>query len=256
MSKIARIPAFNDNYLWLGHSNHQAYVVDPGDAKPVLNFLRDNELELTDILLTHHHADHIGGVDELISHYPNCNVFGPDTQRFPMVTAPCKQGDKIHTTATSTTFEVFEVPGHTIDHIAFYSAPNLFVGDTLFSAGCGRLFEGTPEQMFESLNKIKTLPEDTKVFCAHEYTEANCTFALAVTPQNEQLKSYYQQVKLLRKADAATIPTILATEKLINPFLRVNDEQVKESIIEKFGLEPDSSSTKIFEHLRKWKDNF
>lgn len=257
MTKIVRIPAFNDNYIWLGEDNrHLAFVVDPGDSKPVLDYLTDNNLTLTDILITHHHADHIGGVQALLEVFPSCKVYGPQTARFTMVNQPCKEGDLIEPEAADSPYQVLFVPGHTSDHIAYYSKPNLFIGDTLFSVGCGRLFEGTPEQMYHSLEKLKKLPNDTKVFCAHEYTTSNCEFALAVTPNNEQLLSYSQQVKLLRSADAATIPTILATEKLVNPFLRVSEDDVRQAIINKFCLTDESSDVEIFAHLRKWKDNF
>ena len=257
MTKIVRLPAFEDNYLWLVQGrNQKAFVVDPGDAKPVLDYLEQNDLVLTDILITHHHADHIGGVNTLLASFPDCNVFGPSTSRFTMVTHPCQNGDSIKPEATIDTYEVISVPGHTIDHIAFYAKPNLFIGDTLFSVGCGRLFEGTPEQMHQSLESIKSLPNDTKVFCAHEYTKSNCDFALNVTPRNDALLSYSKQVNILRKADAATIPTLLATEKLVNPFLRVSESDVRQAVIEKFSMNQNCSDTEVFANLRKWKDSF
>ena len=257
MSNIVRIPAFTDNYIWLSVDDRgNALVVDPGDARPVIDYLEHRQFNLTDILITHHHQDHIGGVDELTKAYPNVNVFGPATERFPMVTVPCQALDDIEPISGDHSYRVLEVPGHTTDHIAFYSAPNLFIGDTLFSAGCGRLFEGTPQQMLTSLTKLLTLPGDTKIYCAHEYTQANIEFAINVTPYNKQLLSYKQQVEMLRKAGAATIPTILATEKLINPFLRTHQEDVIEGVRKKFDLKEETSQLEIFSKLRAWKDTY
>lgn len=257
MNTITRIPAFNDNYIWLTHNDEgQAIVVDPGDASVVMSYLNDNNLVLTDILVTHHHPDHIGGIDTLLTSFPGCQVYGPPTERFHMVTHPVYNHDVIAPIACDTDIQVFNVPGHTSDHVAYLYADNLFVGDTLFSVGCGRLFEGSPADMMRSLKALSQLDKNTKIFCAHEYTIANCDFALAVTPTNTSLVSYAQQAKLVRAAQKATIPSLLATELLVNPFLRTDKSDVRQAIIEKYSLSNDASELEIFTKLRAWKDTF
>ncbi|MEO7160988.1 MAG: hydroxyacylglutathione hydrolase, partial [Polaromonas sp.] len=188
------IPAFADNYLWLLHDGKRALVVDPGDAAPVLRALKQSALQLESILVTHHHADHTGGVDAL-REATGATVYGPATERIPLPSKPLREGDTVH--ALGLEFQVLDVPGHTAGHIAFYTPdmdgkPLLFCGDTLFSGGCGRLFEGTPAQMLASLDKLAALPGATRVCCTHEYTLANLRFALAVEPDNAELAAYQQ----------------------------------------------------------------
>ncbi|MDA8622370.1 hydroxyacylglutathione hydrolase [Psychrosphaera sp.] len=257
MYSIVRISAFNDNYLWLLKDKlNQAVIVDPGDAQPVINLLDEQGLELKEILLTHHHADHIGGVETLLKQFPNAKVFGPATERFSMVTHPCVDGDELNLSISSVPFRVISVPGHTIDHIAYYSKPNVFVGDTLFSSGCGRLFEGSPSQMLNSLNRLIELPNDTDVYCAHEYTLANTTFAQHVLPSNEEIKEFRTTVERKRKVNEATVPTTIAVEKKINPFLLCHTNELKESVKKNFQLDTSPSDLEAFTLVRKWKDKF
>ena len=257
MYSVVRIPAFNDNYLWLLKNElNLAAIVDPGDAKPVLKLLQDQNLELKEILLTHHHPDHIGGVQELLEHFPGAKVFGPDTKRFSMVTHPCKQDDEIKLSISDMPFTVISVPGHTIDHIAYYSKPNIFVGDTLFSSGCGRLFEGTHKQMLTSLKQLSELPNNSQVFCAHEYTLANSTFASHVLPNNGDIEAFKDSVQLKREKSQPTVPTTIAVEKSINPFLLCHTNELQIAIKDKYKLQLKPNELETFTYLRKWKDNF
>jgi len=257
MYQVFAIPAFSDNYLWaLVTKDGNCAIVDPGDATPVIEFLQKHNYTLTDILLTHHHSDHIGGVDTLLNTYSNINVYGPSTSRFPMVTIPCKDNDEIVLPKLNIKLNVMEVPGHTLDHICYFDHDNIFSGDTLFSAGCGRLFEGTPEQMYNSLNRIGELNENANVYCAHEYTSANIKFALTVNQNNQDLVNYSEVTKALIKDNKPTIPTLLSTELKINPFLRSNDQNIKQTISQKFNLVLPISDLECFTYLRKWKDQF
>ena len=222
MLKLIAIPAFNDNYLWLLHDGKQALVVDPGDATPVMRTLADNHLKLSAILVTHHHADHTGGVAELRSTM-HAKVYGPASENIPRPYAPLTERDSV--AALGLNFEVIDVPGHTAGHIAYFCSnvngkPLLFCGDTLFSGGCGRLFEGTPAQMLKSLDKLAALPANTVVCCTHEYTLSNLRFAVAVDPANTELADYQASCISLREQNKPTLPTSIAQELLINPFLR------------------------------------
>jgi hydroxyacylglutathione hydrolase len=257
MYQVIAIPAFTDNYLW-ALVNNEGYcaIVDPGDALPVIEFLDKHNYTLTDILLTHHHSDHIGGVDALLKKYTNINVYGPSTSRFTMVNNPCTDKENILLTKLNIKLTVMEVPGHTIDHICYFDDDNVFLGDTLFSAGCGRLFEGTPEQMHHSLTKISQLNNNTNIYCAHEYTLANITFALNVDPDNQDLIDYDLFTKQQRANNMSTIPTKLSTQLAINPFLRSSDTQIKQAIKAKFDLTNSISDQTCFTYLRKWKDSF
>lgn len=257
MYSVVRIPAFNDNYLWLLKDKlNQAVIVDPGDAQPVLKVLNEQGLELKEILLTHHHSDHIGGVHELLAHYPNVRIYGPATERFSMVTNPCKDGEEFTLSISDMPFRVISVPGHTIDHIAYHSEPNIFVGDTLFSSGCGRLFEGTPSQMLESLNRLTELPDNSQVYCAHEYTLANTTFANHVLPNNRDISDFKTAVELKRKNNEPTVPTTIEIEKKINPFLLCHSNELKTAIKNNYQLNNNLTDTEAFTLLRKWKDQF
>lgn len=253
------MPAFKDNYLWLIHDGVNAAVVDPGDAQPVLAALQANGLTLTAILLTHHHADHIGGVPELLAHSP-VPVFGPRNDGIAAVTEPLGEGDRIEVPGLGLALTVLDVPGHTNGHIAYVRGDDkghwLFCGDTLFGAGCGRLFEGTPAQMADSLAKLATLPDDTLVYCAHEYTLSNLRFAEAVEPGNRALQLRVANDSRLRGTNLPTVPSTIAIEKATNPFMRVQAPAIVESLVAAGRLAPGADAVTAFAALREWKNVF
>lgn len=252
MLHIKSIPAFNDNYIWLiENSDRRCAVVDPGDAQPVLAYLRQQELTLEAILITHHHHDHIGGVAELVRQYPHVDVVGPAQEPIPTLTHPVEDGDQIE--LFDERFMVLGLPGHTLGHIGYVGDSKLFCGDVLFSAGCGRVFEGTMEQMFSSLNKLLTLPEETEIYCAHEYTASNVAFAMAVEPDNEQLQIYRDTVIRMRAQGQATLPTTLQRQKWVNPFLRTEVPSVIKSVANRTEQHDPLA---IFSALREWKNEF
>ena len=256
MLKLIPIPAFADNYLWLLHDGQRALVVDPGDAAPVQRVLQENALQLAAILVTHHHADHTGGVDTL-RNATGAKVYGPASERIPGPFVPLKGGDIAR--AMDLDFQVIDVPGHTSGHIAYYTPdmngkPLLFCGDTLFSGGCGRLFEGTPAQMLASLDKLAALPGNTVVCCTHEYTLSNLRFALAVDPGNSALATYHAECVKLREADQPTLPTSIAQELLINPFLRTRQTALISSARHFDAAARDDTS--VFAAIRQWKNQF
>ncbi len=226
---ILPLPAFTDNYIWLIEENGKASVVDPGDADVVNNFLKEKDLKLTNILITHHHYDHTGGVQKLKESH-ECNVYGPYDSPFKGVEIKLKENDKISIHGCS--FKIIEVPGHTLDHIAYYSEDQniLFCGDTLFSGGCGRIFEGTPHQMYESLSKLSVLDLSTKIYCTHEYTQSNLNFAIKIEPGNDNLLEYKNKIDEKRSNNEISLPTNLKLEKNINPFLRSHVLEIKENI--------------------------
>ena len=252
MLTIKSIPAFNDNYIWLIHSpDNHCVVVDPGDASPVLAFLEQEELELDAILITHHHHDHIGGISELKRRYPNIHIVAPSAEPIPGVSQSVDDGDQVEIFGER--FMVLGVPGHTAGHVAYVGDGKLFCGDTLFSAGCGRLFEGTPEQMYNSLQKLSALPDETEVYCAHEYTSSNLAFALVAEQDNPHLQRYREEVSRMRAQGISTIPSTLKQEKLINPFLRCDQPSIKKSVANKAV---NDSDVETFAALRRWKDEF
>jgi len=248
------IPAFSDNYLWLLHDGKRALVVDPGDAEPVLRALAQNSLQLESILVTHHHADHTGGIAAL-REACGAKVHGPATERIPQPFSPLRGGDTAHVLGLD--FQIIDVPGHTAGHIAYYTSnmngkPLLFCGDTLFSGGCGRLFEGTPAQMLASLDKLAALPASTVVCCAHEYTLSNLRFALAVEPGNADLATYQSRCERLRKDGLPTLPTSIAQELLINPFLRTRQPTIM-AAARRFDASAHDDNT-VFAAIRQWKN--
>jgi len=256
--KLIPLPAFQDNYLWLLHDGQRALVVDPGDAAPVQAFLAAQGLRLEAILVTHHHADHIGGVDELRD-ATGARVFGPARERIPQPLQRLAEGDAIE--ALGLRFQVLDVPGHTAGHIAYYAehfpgAPLLFCGDTLFSGGCGRLFEGTPAQMADSLGKLAALPGTTRVCCTHEYTLSNLKFATAVEPGNPQLIHYRQQCEELRSRGEPTLPSTIAVEQGVNPFLRTRQPAVAQAAHGHDPAADPSDPVAVFAALRQWKNEF
>lgn len=252
------LPAFSDNYIWLLHNGKQALVVDPGDAAPVQAALQTHGLQLQAILVTHHHADHVGGVDALRT-ATGAAVYGPAFETLPEPVTRVDASTTLH--LLGLTWQVLEVPGHTAGHIAWYSAdaeggPILFCGDTLFSGGCGRLFEGTPEQMHASLQLLARLPDNTRVACAHEYTLSNLKFACTVEPSNTALLQYRAHCEALRQQQRPTLPSLLAQELAINPFLRCDVIEVVHSAQ---SFRPDlipQNPASVFAALREWKNAF
>ena len=254
MFEIHPIRAFSDNYIWTLVKDNEVTVVDPGDPKPVKQFLEEKDLTLKNILITHHHFDHTGGIEDLIN-LSNCEVYGPHGDHIKGIKVTLNEGDEIE--ISNVKFNVFSTPGHTLDHLSYFAnleEPILFCGDTLFAGGCGRVFEGTYEQMFNSLKKLSNLPANTKVYCGHEYTLSNLKFALEVDIQNKYLIDEYKHILELSKSSTPSLPTTIDKEFKVNPFLRCNDPLIKNKIKKEFGIEGDELET--FAALRKWKDNF
>lgn len=260
---VLTVPAFKDNYLWLIHDGVHAAVVDPGDGAPVIEALRANGLTLTAILLTHHHADHIGGVPLLLEQ-GEVPVFGPRNDGIAAVTHPLGQGDQFIVPGLDMRFSVLDVPGHTLGHIAYVREDGdaaagehwLFCGDTLFGAGCGRLFEGTPAQMADSLAKLAALPDNTLVYCAHEYTLSNLRFAEALEPGNRALQMRIEADSKARGTHLPTIPSSIAIEKATNPFLRYRETAIVDSLVTAGRLKRDAGPVEAFAALREWKNVF
>lgn len=259
MISVEGIPAFADNYIWLVRREGwgQVAIVDPGDAEPVLQYLNSQQLDPVAILVTHHHYDHVGGIAELVERF-RIPVYGPAREAIPHMSHPLREGDEVRLAGLDTHFRVMDVAGHTAGHIAYYF-PNqggqglLFPGDTLFTGGCGRLFEGTPEQMHDALSRIRALPDDTLVYCAHEYTEANLGFARIAEPDNAALAQRQQAVQSARLQGQPTVPAPLGLEKATNPFLRF-DEPALVHAAEAFVGHPLRGGAEVFGAVRHWKD--
>jgi hydroxyacylglutathione hydrolase len=254
--QLLAIPAFQDNYIWLLHHGPDAVVIDPGEAHPVQHVLAERGLNLKAILVTHHHADHVGGVETLLTQGP-ATVYAPSLDDYPFPHQALAGGEALQVLGADT--DVLWVPGHTAAHLAYVvrpenQAPLLFCGDTLFSAGCGRLFEGTPAQMLDSLDTLAALPDDTRVCCAHEYTLSNLRFALAVEPHNPALQAYASACQTLREQQQPTLPARLQTEREINPFLRVRQPDVIQAIQQRG--EPANTPEAVLASLREWKNQF
>lgn len=250
--KVTPIKALTDNYIWAIESNNYLVVVDPGEAKPVIEHIKKHNLNLAAILVTHHHYDHTGGIAEILA-FKETKVWGPGNESIASITNPVGNDDIIEITPLNIRFKVLEIPGHTIDHIAYYGSNNLFCGDTLFTAGMGRIFEGTAEQMYNSMQIIKSLPNTTNIYCGHEYTLANLKFAMLVEPHNLEIQKRYEEVKLLRKQNLPTVPATLSTELATNPFLRTDNNTVIESLVKNRKIIPQDKIA-IFRELRAWKD--
>lgn len=259
--QVSMIKAFSDNYIWAISTteNSSIAIVDPGDAEVCIEFIEQNKNQLSAILITHHHSDHVGGIEKLRNYchenkWP-LTIYGPENENIPYCDIKLNENSVVQLSDLALEFSVIDVPGHTSGHIAYLAQDNLFCGDTLFSGGCGRLFEGTPSQMLASLNKLQALPEKTRVYCAHEYTKANLDFALTVEPSNIELVHYYNQVLKKRAEDIATIPTSIMQEKMINPFLRCHQESIMASASE-YRCQPVNDALAAFTTIRSWKDNF
>jgi hydroxyacylglutathione hydrolase len=258
---LVPLPAFADNYIWMLQDGSHAIVVDPGEAQPVLDALARVHLQLAAILVTHHHADHTGGVAAL-REATGARVFGPASETIPAPYTPLRQGD--HAEALGLRFEVLDIPGHTAGHIAFFlpagapgvDTPLVFCGDTLFSGGCGRIFEGTPAQMLASLDALSALPVDTRVCCGHEYTLANLRFAQAVEPGNDELTQYVAHCEAVRARGEPTLPSRLGTERRINPFLRSREAHVLRAVRAQAHLPAAAGEVEVFAALRQWKNDF
>jgi hydroxyacylglutathione hydrolase len=254
--ELIALPAFSDNYIWMLHDGARALVVDPGDAAVVQRALDARQLELGAILVTHHHADHVGGVDALRPRLRG-PLFGPAREDIPEPYSAINGGDNIE--ALGLSFDVFDVPGHTAGHIAYlhrreHQAPLLFCGDTLFSAGCGRLFEGTPAQMHASLSLLAALPGATRVCCTHEYTLSNLRFAHAVEPDNRNIAAYTAWCEAERAEGRPTLPSTIERERQINPFLRCEERAVAASA-QAHGAD-STEPVAVFAALREWKNQF
>ncbi len=256
--QIKRIPVLSDNYIFLLYDQEQkiAAVVDPAEAQPVLDLLKELDLELVAIFNTHHHSDHVGGNQKLIQAFPNLCVYGgkEDKGRIPGQQVFLVEGDQVSFAGRSA--EVFFIPGHTKAHIAYYFPPTettgtgeLFCGDTIFAGGCGRLFEGTPTQMVDSIGKLRQLPDNTRIWCAHEYTLGNLKFAVTVDPDNEILQQRFHQVQKARSQDEATVPSLLGLERQTNPFLRWDQPALQQTA-------NSTDSVRVFAKIRGMKDQF
>lgn len=253
MLKIIAIPALKDNYIWLGIEEREAFVVDPGEADSVISFLENHQLNLTAILVTHKHMDHTGGITKLVERYPHISIFAHSRENVLHTTHPVQEGETIYVNHHQ--FKVLEIPGHTLGHVAYYEHPILFTGDTLFGAGCGRVFEGTAEQMLASLDKLNALPDDVLVYCGHEYTLANLDFAMQVEPDNDDILMRLKLTEKLRQNKLPSLPSPLVVEKRTNPFLRCRKKGIIESVqqhCEKILQNP----VDVFYELREWKNQY
>lgn len=253
MPELIPLPAFNDNYIWVLTEPHNpnCLIVDPGDGKVVTDYLQQQKKNLVAILITHHHADHTGGILQLKQQFPDCQVIGPaaEAKKIQELDQLVSGGEQLRISGLNWQCQVLDLPGHTAGHIGFYSAPVLFCGDTLFSVGCGRLFEGTAEQLYQSLQSLAALPDDTLICCTHEYTLANIAFALSVEPDNIDLQQYLGLCRQKRQLSKPTLPALMAVEKKVNPFLRCHNSKLQRKF-------EQNSALALFTTLRQAKDQF
>jgi hydroxyacylglutathione hydrolase len=249
---LISIPALQDNYIWLlDDQNGHCVIVDPGEAAPVLSALSERNLTPTAIMLTHHHGDHVDGVSAIIKQFPAVKIYGPAETSSKGAKIILKNGDRVEIGGVM--WSIFATPGHTLGHISYYSAPYLFCGDTMFSGGCGRLFEGTAEQMYQSFQRLAELPDDTLVCCAHEYTASNLKFARSILPDDSDISAHEQTVLLKRKNGQSSLPTTLGLERKINLFLRSHDPDLQNNLNVNRTI---TSDWQVFAHLRHLKDSF
>jgi len=257
-AKVTYVEAFDDNYIWFihglpeNHAEKQIIIVDPGEEEPVIRSIEQNQYQPQAIFITHHHGDHTGGINALVENY-QLPVYGPANEKIPHITHPLSEKQTISLKSMGLSFTILDVPGHTKGHIAYLGQQSLFIGDTLFAGGCGRLFEGTAEQMHHSLSKLLAMDDRTMVYCAHEYTQDNLLFAQRVEPDSELLKQRIDETKRLRQNNQPTVPSSLKLEKQTNPFLRFDIETVKKAA-ENFANQPLNTPAEVFKTVRYWKD--
>jgi hydroxyacylglutathione hydrolase len=252
--QVTALPALSDNYIWALHDDRHCVIVDPGDAAVVEAFLRERGLVLTAVLITHHHSDHTAGLAALIKAH-TAPVYGPADDRIDGITTALSHGDHCTLDGLELEVRVIATPGHTQSHIAFWTAPHLFAGDTLFAGGCGRLSEGTAAQMQDALQRLMALPDDTRLYCGHEYTLGNLRFAAAVEPGNTAVHQRLKDAEQLRANGQPTLPSTLAEERLTNPFVRTTVDEVL-AAAQRHDPQCDGSSLAVFATLRQWKDQF
>ncbi len=255
MPNVIAIPALQDNYIWLIAEGSDAIVVDPGEAAPVLKKCEEEKLTVSTVLITHHHADHTGGIKEVLDKFGDAKVYSPRNDKFKFNYEPVSEGRPIKIAKPSLSFDVYETPGHTLDHVSYYTPGHLFCGDTIFACGCGKLLEGSPKQMFISLEKLSALPNSTLIYCGHEYTMDNIRFAMAADPNNNKIEMRERIEAGKRKNGEPTLPTSLELEKETNPFLRWNAHAIQSKAEKRLGKRPEHRY-EILGALRKWKDKF
>lgn len=256
MVEISAVPALSDNYVWLihGRDNARVAIVDPGEAKPVIAALEEQGLEPAAILVTHRHWDHVNGIKGLLKRY-DLPVYGPGDEPVPERTQALGDGDRVTLDELGLSFDVIAIPGHTLGHIAYAGHGLLFAGDTLFSGGCGRMFEGHPEQMLASLDRLAALPDDTRLYCGHEYTLKNLSFCRAVEPDNPAIDEFVERARQRLDDGRPSLPTTLAEEKRFNVFLRCREANVARAVSEHQGRATEAPA-EVFAGLRAWKDTF
>ena len=255
--KISHLGAFSDNYIWIMESEGKIAIVDPGDATPIHEYIKKTGFKLTEVLITHHHWDHTGGLEEVVAEY-NCSVYGPSGGHIKGISNPLHDNE-IFNILGHYEFKAFSAPGHTNDQLSYFcdttDKPILFSGDTLFFAGCGRLFEGTPEDMLFSMDRYKELPPNTLIYCGHEYTESNLKFAKAVEPHNKDILKAINQINKIRSMNKPSLPSLIETELKINPFMRCREISVINAA-EKYSKRKLSNAAEVLGEIRNWKDNF